>query len=195
MRLRTGNVKDSQGRTLQRFANDQHAYLKLGSSRTDCWPPRKQDRKQARRRHVAEHCSGNRWRSDRRIFVQFRPPRSSCVFGFLQRLIITTSNNVQKEKIYMPRDSRQQWAEFHLRAAHAYLAPTQQGKQDHQAGHEQSRQALEHSAKAFQSRRRLVRNLQTAWEKDIVHHARKVVAHDSGNISNKAVFQSLRFRR
>jgi hypothetical protein len=49
----------------------------------------------------------------------------------------------------MPRDSRQKWAEFHLRAAHAHLAPTQYGKQDHQAGHEQSRQALEHSAKAF----------------------------------------------
>jgi hypothetical protein len=48
----------------------------------------------------------------------------------------------------MPRDSRQKWTKFHLRAAHAHLAPTQHGKQDHQAGDEQSQQALEHAAKA-----------------------------------------------
>lgn len=49
----------------------------------------------------------------------------------------------------MPRDSRQKWTEFHLQAAHAHLAPTQHGKQDHEAGHEQCGQMLEHSAKAF----------------------------------------------
>jgi hypothetical protein len=53
----------------------------------------------------------------------------------------------------MPRDSRQKSAEFHLRAAYAQLAPTQQARQEHQAGHEQSRQALEHSAKAFSESR------------------------------------------
>lgn len=49
----------------------------------------------------------------------------------------------------MPRDSRQKWTEFRLRAAHAHLAPTRRGKQDYQVGHEQSRQALEHAARAF----------------------------------------------
>ena len=49
----------------------------------------------------------------------------------------------------MPRDSRQMWTEFHLRAAHAQLAPTQHYKQDRQAGHEQSRQALEHAGRVF----------------------------------------------
>ena len=49
----------------------------------------------------------------------------------------------------MPRDSRQEAAEFFRRAAHGRLAASRYGKQDHQTGHEQSRQALEHSAKAF----------------------------------------------
>jgi hypothetical protein len=50
----------------------------------------------------------------------------------------------------MPRDSRQKAAEFHQGAAHAaHLAATQHGKQDYQTGHEPSRQALEHSAKAL----------------------------------------------
>jgi hypothetical protein len=55
----------------------------------------------------------------------------------------------QKERICMPRDSRQEAAEFFRRAAHGRLAATRYGKQDHQTGHEQSRQALEHSAKVF----------------------------------------------
>jgi hypothetical protein len=49
----------------------------------------------------------------------------------------------------MPRDSHQKAAEFHQGTAHAHLAATQHGKQDHQTGHEQSRRALEHSARAF----------------------------------------------
>jgi hypothetical protein len=65
-------------------------------------------------------------------------------------LTSATANNFQKEKIYMPRDSRRKAGEFHQRAAHAaHLAATQHGEEDHQTGHEQSRQALEHSAKAF----------------------------------------------
>ncbi len=59
----------------------------------------------------------------------------------------TTTNNLHKEKIYMPRDSRPKASQFHRGAA--YLAATQHGKQDYQTGRGQSRQALEHSAKAF----------------------------------------------
>jgi hypothetical protein len=52
-----------------------------------------------------------------------------------------------------------------LRAAHAHLAPAQHGKQDHQTGHEQSRQALEHSAKVSQNPKKLIRNPQPDWKK------------------------------
>ena len=49
----------------------------------------------------------------------------------------------------MPRDSHQKAAEFHQAAAHAHLAAIRDGKQDHQTAHDQSRQALEHSVRAF----------------------------------------------
>lgn len=49
----------------------------------------------------------------------------------------------------MPRDSHQKAAEFQQAAAHAHLAAIRDNKQDHQTAHEQSRQALEHSAMAF----------------------------------------------
>jgi hypothetical protein len=35
----------------------------------------------------------------------------------------------------MPRDSHRKAAEFQQRAAHAHLAASQHGKQDHQTGH------------------------------------------------------------
>jgi hypothetical protein len=49
----------------------------------------------------------------------------------------------------MPRDSHRKAAESQQRAAHVHRAATQHGKQDHQTGHEQSRQALEHAARGF----------------------------------------------
>ena len=49
----------------------------------------------------------------------------------------------------MARDSHQKAAELHHRTAHAHLAATQHGKQDYETGHEQSRQALERSARIF----------------------------------------------
>jgi hypothetical protein len=51
----------------------------------------------------------------------------------------------------MPYDSHQRAAEFHEQAAHAHrVAATQHGKGDHLTAHEQSRMAMEHSAKAYQ---------------------------------------------
>jgi hypothetical protein len=53
----------------------------------------------------------------------------------------------------MPRDSHRKATEFQQRSAHAHLAASEHGKQDHQTGHEQSRRALEHSARAFAASR------------------------------------------
>ena len=51
----------------------------------------------------------------------------------------------------MPKDSHQRAAEFHDRAAHAHrVAAVHQQKEDHVTGHEHSRQAMEHSAKAYE---------------------------------------------
>jgi hypothetical protein len=52
----------------------------------------------------------------------------------------------------MPTDSHQRAAEFHDLAAHAHrVAATGHDKGDHQTGHELSKQAMEHSAKAHQA--------------------------------------------
>jgi hypothetical protein len=52
----------------------------------------------------------------------------------------------------MPNDSHQRAAEFHDLAAHAHrVAATHYDKGDHKTGHEYSRQAMEHSKKAYQS--------------------------------------------
>ncbi len=45
-------------------------------------------------------------------------------------------------------ENHQRAAELHDGAAHAHRTAEQQGKQDHLTGHEQSRQALEHSSEA-----------------------------------------------
>lgn len=51
----------------------------------------------------------------------------------------------------MPNDSHQRAAEFHDLAAHAHrAAATNHCKGDHMTGHEFSRQALEHAAKAYE---------------------------------------------
>jgi hypothetical protein len=51
----------------------------------------------------------------------------------------------------MPNDSHQRAAEFHDLAAHAHrVAASHHAKGDHQTGHEFSRQAMEHAAKAFE---------------------------------------------
>ena len=47
-------------------------------------------------------------------------------------------------------DDQQRAAELHDVAAHAHRVAEQHGKQDHLGGHEQSRQALEHSGAANQ---------------------------------------------
>jgi len=65
----------------------------------------------------------------------------------------------------MPRDSRQEAAEFFWSAAHGCLAATRYGKQDHQTGREQSRQALEHSAKAFSESQKAHQEFATSAEK------------------------------
>lgn len=44
-------------------------------------------------------------------------------------------------------------AELHDGATHAHRVAEQQGRQDHQTGHEQSRQALEHSPEGHQDNR------------------------------------------
>jgi hypothetical protein len=52
----------------------------------------------------------------------------------------------------MSQDSHQRAAEFDDIAAHAHrVAATHHEKEDHKTGHEYSRQALEHSAKAYES--------------------------------------------
>ena len=45
-------------------------------------------------------------------------------------------------------ENHQRAAELHDLAAHAHRAAQQSGKQDHETGHELSRQALEHSLAA-----------------------------------------------
>ncbi len=48
-------------------------------------------------------------------------------------------------------DSHQRAAELHNLARHAHLSAIEHhGKGDHLSGHEHSKQALEHSAKAFE---------------------------------------------
>jgi Protein of unknown function (DUF2934) len=47
-------------------------------------------------------------------------------------------------------ENHQRAAELHDLAAHAHRAAEQNGKQDHETGHERSRQALEHSQAAHQ---------------------------------------------
>jgi hypothetical protein len=50
----------------------------------------------------------------------------------------------------MPKDSHVRAAELHDLAAHAHrVAAAHHDKGDHQTGHELSRQAMEHSAKAY----------------------------------------------
>jgi hypothetical protein len=67
----------------------------------------------------------------------------------------------------MPRDSHQRAAEMHELAAHAYrAAAAHHGNGDHLTGHEQSRQALEHSAKAHQA-------AQEAWRESEASVAKK----------------------
>jgi hypothetical protein len=52
----------------------------------------------------------------------------------------------------MPYDAHRIAAEFHEQAAHAHrAAAAHQGKEDHLSGHEQSKLAMEHAAKAFQA--------------------------------------------
>jgi hypothetical protein len=52
----------------------------------------------------------------------------------------------------MPMDSHQRAAEFHDLAAHAHrVAAVHHEKEDHLTGHELSKQAMEHSAKAYQA--------------------------------------------
>jgi hypothetical protein len=51
----------------------------------------------------------------------------------------------------MPNDSHQRAAQFHELAVHAHcVAATHHLKEDHQTGHEHSKQALEHAHKAFE---------------------------------------------
>jgi hypothetical protein len=61
----------------------------------------------------------------------------------------------------MPRDSHQKWAEFHLRAAHAHLAPTQHGKQDH-LDTSSSDKRLSTPPELSQNRMQFIRNPQIA---------------------------------
>jgi hypothetical protein len=52
----------------------------------------------------------------------------------------------------MPTESHQTAAEFHELAAHAHrVAAVHHDKGDHLTGHELSKQAMEHSAKAHQA--------------------------------------------
>jgi hypothetical protein len=48
-------------------------------------------------------------------------------------------------------ENHERAAELHVGATHAHQVAEQQGKQDHQTGHEQSRQALEHSQEGHQN--------------------------------------------
>ncbi len=59
-------------------------------------------------------------------------------------------------------DSNQKVIEMHKAAAHAHLAAAEQhGKGDHLSGHEASRLALEHSAKAFEMAQAAHRDAET----------------------------------
>ena len=70
-------------------------------------------------------------------------------------------------------DSHQKAAEYHNLAAHAHLtAAAQHEKGDHLTGHEHSRQALEHTNKAYQQ------SLQ-AHGKGQTEHATKVLTHEA----------------
>jgi hypothetical protein len=52
----------------------------------------------------------------------------------------------------MPKDSHQRAAEFHDLAAHAHrVAAVHHDKEDHLTGHDHSKQAMEHSTKAYQA--------------------------------------------
>jgi hypothetical protein len=67
----------------------------------------------------------------------------------------------------MPNDSHQRAAEFHELAAHAHRsAATHYAKGDYLTGHEHSRQAMEHSAKAHELS-------QEAWKKSEASVAKK----------------------
>ena len=56
-------------------------------------------------------------------------------------------------------ENHQRAAELHDGAAHAHRVAQQHGKQDHLTGHEQSRQALEHSQTAHRSTEAATTNL------------------------------------
>jgi hypothetical protein len=78
----------------------------------------------------------------------------------------------KEEDLIMPQDWHQRAAEFHELAAHAHrVAATSHGKGDHLTGHELSRQAMEHSARAHQAS-------QEALEKSAL------AAHQKANKSN-----------
>jgi len=57
---------------------------------------------------------------------------------------------IPPEVIRVPNDSHRRAAEFHDLAAHAHrAAAVHHAKEDHQTGHEHSKQAMEHAIKAF----------------------------------------------
>jgi hypothetical protein len=57
----------------------------------------------------------------------------------------------------MPHESHQRAAEFHELAAHAHrAAAAHRGKDDHQTGHEHSKQAMEFSIELSQLRKKLI---------------------------------------
>ena len=69
--------------------------------------------------------------------------------------------------------SQQKAAEYHNPASHAHLTAVQgHDKEDHLTGHEQSRQALEHTNKAYQQSLQAHGNAQT-------EHATNVPAHEA----------------
>jgi hypothetical protein len=68
-------------------------------------------------------------------------------------------------------ESHQKAAEYHNLAAHAHLtAAAHHEKEDHLTGHEQSRQALEHTKKAYQQSLQSQRNVQTARATNVLTH-------------------------
>ena len=76
-----------------------------------------------------------------------------------------TANNFHKKRFRCPEiHANQKAVEVSSAAVHdAYLAATQYGSRDYQTGHEQSRQALERTTKAFsesQAADQQIRNLQ-----------------------------------
>lgn len=68
----------------------------------------------------------------------------------------------------MPKDEHYRAAELHELAAHAHLAAAaHHGKEDHLTGHELSRQAFEHSARAYQfAQEALRKSARAAGEKE-----------------------------